>query len=64
MTLEAYFWVFMATLAGFHIGAYVERLDDPEPGEIAEQACVDKLFLPDRHLKFEGLSSEMKRDDI
>ncbi len=64
MTFEAYFWIFCAVLAGFNLGAWAERQSEPEPIEIVEQACVDELFLPDRHLKFEGLSSEMKRDDI
>jgi len=64
MTLEAYFWIFVATLIGFNLGAYVEGLDDPEPTEVVEQVCVDELFLPSRKWRGEWLSSEMKRDDI
>ena len=63
MTIEAYFWVFCSCLFGFNMGAWSERQDEPEPVEIVEQVCLED-FPSDYGLKFKGLSSEMKRDDI
>ncbi len=71
MTLEAYFWIFMALLAGFNLGAWVEGSDEPESVEIVEQVCVDELFPDEVKLNkilYPDLSDDllpgMKRDDI
>lgn len=72
MTLEAYFWVFVALLVGFNLGAWVEGSDEPESVEIVEQVCVDTLsFLDEVRLNkilYPDLSDDllpgMKRDDI